>query len=263
MSEQINYKLSFAESRIKGSLIRERLLSENVDYISRLEQMAEHAGSYQLLLSGESEISKPPEGQGAIKDKYVLSKMDLLDKSYLTFGSALKGPDYRDLELNHPNERFKFYSSMDLTTPEKVAVAEEWFGEVAKEAHDLGISLTTKSFDHAYDSLNLYTWHPNELEEIIKKLYPKYLEKGMYNKTPHFFQKPIDGVDPDHIGCVQEPEIQSGIGPGMSHSARMGRLGQYLDKALSHGGELSKEVWIDASEFAGINSEQPYLIQKS
>ena len=132
---------------------------------------------------------------------------------------------------------------------------------MAEKSSELGISLTTKTFDHAYDSLNLYTWHPSELEGIIKSLYPKYLEKGMYNKTPHFLQGKIEGINPDHIGFVQEPEVQSGIGMGMSHSARMGRLGEYLDAVARGGMPIDKSSWLKAAQYAGINPEKPYLIR--
>jgi hypothetical protein len=195
--------LLFGESRVSGSLVRERAIRNNVEYLQEFHGLAERAGSYKALLSGESEVSKPPEGQGIVSDKKILSRLGLLDRSYLTFGGALAGPDYNRLKSENPLGRYKFYSSFDLTSSRKVDLSARWFTDVVERAHDQAISLTTKSFDHAYDSLNLYTWHPAEVAKIMQELYSHYEAAGLYNSTPHFFQGSLDGVDPNHIGFVQ------------------------------------------------------------
>jgi len=166
------------ESRVGGTLMqRERAVRANIDYLHRMRGMAREAGSYFALLSGESHVSDVPTGQGVIADNRILNRMGAQDKTYLTFGTALAGPDYEALKAQHPNDRYKFYSSFDLTSPDKVALGNQWFSDVAERA----------------------------LAGIITELYPSYAAQGLYNSTPHFFQGSLQGVDPDHIGFVQEP----------------------------------------------------------
>ncbi len=249
--------------QIRGTLILKQRLAERTAYISGLEGMAREAGSYRALLSGESKFSDLPAGQMHIPDKRVLHDRGLLDRSVLTFGAALRGPDYSRLQRESPGERYKFYSSLDLTTPAQVEIGTRWFGEVAERALQQGLSLTTKAFDHSYDSLNLYTWDPNPLADILSGLYPKYRDLGLYSATPHFLQGEIEGVDPDHIGYVQEPVSgYSGVGGGGSHSVRMGILGASVDSHLAAGQQLSPDMLVEAADAAGVNPARPYLLAK-
>jgi hypothetical protein len=250
----------FGESRLSGRLLYEQQVKANVEYLQGLQAMASDAGSYRHLLSGESSYSEPPQGQSIISDKRVFKELGALDRTYLTFGAALAGPDYTDLKRSHPNERFKFYSSFDLTSPAKAELGTQWLADVAGRAHAQGLSLTTKSFDHAYDSLNLYTWHPAELAAIVTDLYPTYAAQGLYNATPHFLQGSLPGVNPDHIGFAQEPVTGWPPEVGLSHSARMGALGGMIDEHLGAGQALDAQLYTEAAMAVGVNPAQPYLI---
>lgn len=245
---------AFGESRVRARLITEREVAANAEYLAHLKDMATRAGSYRNLLSGESEVSSPPSGQGEISSKRILNEKGVIAKGVLTFGGALAGPDYALLKSEHPHERFKFYSSFDLTTPEKVDLGNQWFGEVVDSAAAQKLSMTVKSFDHAYDSLNIYTWNPHEMSAILQELYPKYLAQGLYYETPHFLQGELAGVNPNHIGFAQEPP--NGWG-GRSHSSRMGIIGAAID---ANGGDVTPDIFKVAALSAGVNPARPYLI---
>ena len=250
------------ESRFGGSLMQhEQAVRANVNYLHQMRGDAREAGSYSALLSGESRFSSAPRGQRGIDDNRILNQMGARDRSYLTFGTALAGPDYPALKSEHPNDRFKFYSSLDLTSPDKVALGNQWFRDVAERARASGISLTTKAFDHAYDSLNLYTWHPATLAGIITDVYPTYAAQGLYNSTRHFFQGSLEGVNPDHVGFVQEPIDGWPAGRGHSHSVRMGILGSAIDDYMEASqGAITSDQFVHAAREAHVQSDEPYLI---
>ncbi len=250
---------TFGEVKL-GKWHYEQSVRAQVEYLRGLADMAHQAGSYRNLLSGESQFSMVPVGQHSIRDKQVLSKLGLSDRGVMTFGTALAGPDYAALKRDHPNDRYKFYSSFDLTTPAKAELGAQWFTDVATRAHAQGLSLTTKSFDHAYDSLNLYTWHPAEVAGIITELYPTYAAQGLYSETPHFMQGNLHGVSPDHVGFVQEPVTGWPADRGLSHSARMGMLGATLDEYLLTGEGLTLQAYEQAAQAVGVNPAQPYLL---
>lgn len=247
-------------NRLQGAGVERLALKGNVEYLKSLSELVEQAGSYQALLSGESVISQPPSGQRNISAKQVFVNLGLNDESKhgkMSLGPVLKGIDYDRLKNNYPKERFKFYSSFDLRTDEQKGLGEEWLGDVAERAYEAGLSLETKAFDHAYDSLNLYTWHPEGVAAIVQELYPYYESKGLYYETPHFFQGEIDGVNPNHVGFVQEPI--HGWGQG-SHSQRMGVLGAEFDKYVQHDQDIDEQAFISAAKAAQVNPARPYVI---
>ena len=253
-------RAAFGEAKLRGRFVLERDVRANLAYLGGLEGQLGVDGAYALLLSGESHVSDPPLGQMSINSKKVLAGLGWLDKSYLSFGGALSGPDYDRLKSESPTGRYKFYSSLDLTSPQNVERGISWFSEVVERSHAQGLSLTAKSFDHAYDSLNLYTWHPAELASIMKDLYPKYEAAGLYFDTPHFFQGSLEGVSPNHIGYVQEPISGWPLGLGHSHSGRMRVLGGALDAYRVEGTDLSIENFVQAASEAHVDPRQPYLI---
>ncbi len=242
---------------LRGDLVRRKNIQSNIDYARELEAELKIAGSYESLLSGESSVSDQLKGQSDIPVRAILNIKGVAEKRYIGFGAALADHDYRELGREHPKERYKFYSSFDLTTPEQIALGGKWFDELTDKAYEHGLTLTTKSFDHAYDSLNIYTWHPAEMAAIISELYPKYEAQGLYYATPHFYQGNIDGVDPRHVGFVQEP-----ADAGYSHSSRMGRLGRVLDEAMAHGAAVTLDVFTNAAKQAGVDPERPYLVNQ-
>lgn len=115
-------------------------------------------------------------------------------------------------------------------------LGDQWFTEIAASARAQGLSLTCKTFDHAYDSLNLYTYHASQLAAILAAVYPLYAARGLFHATPHFLQGVLPGINPDHIGWVQEPAAAYD-----SHSGRMGRIGRSLDGAPTR--RRSRDGW--------------------
>lgn len=249
----------FRDTVLRGDLARQAAIKSNLEYLKRIESLLQKAGgSYATLLSGESAVSEKPVGQLTVPCKRTFSELGLLDKTYMTFGGALLGPDYEELTTKNPLSRYKFYSSFNLGSIDAVVIAQDWLKDIVSGANQLRISLTAKTFDHAYDSLNLYTWHPDELAIIIQKLYPKYAKLGLYNSTPHLFQGQLDGINADHVGFVQEPINGWPEGTGNSHSSRMRILGNELDHLA--GGLITTDNFIAASLSAGVKPERPYLI---
>lgn len=247
-------------NRLQGAGVERLALKRNVEYLNSLSELVEQAGSYQALLSGESVISQLPNGQRNISAKQVFANLGLNDESRhgkMSPGPVLKGVDYDHLKNNYPKERFKFYSSFDLRTDEQKGLGEEWLKDVAERAYEAGLSLQTKAFEHTYDSLNLYTWHPERIAAIIQELHPYYEPKGLYYETPHFFQGEIDGVNPNHVGFVQEPI--HGWGQG-SHSQRMGVLGAEFDKYVQHDQDIDEQAFVSAAKAAQVNPARPYVI---
>lgn len=165
------------------------------------------------------------------------------------------GVSVNELIENSPKDRCKFYLSLDLSTPEKEARAQEFMKRVGEKAAETKISLLTKPEDHTYDSCNIYTWSPEQMAAIISELYEEFPD--IWLDTEHPLQGRLGEVSPKHVGFVQEP---IGGYAGGSHSARMGKLGQYIDEARATGSELSAEVFAAACRRAGVRHDAPWLI---
>jgi len=169
------------------------------------------------------------------------------------FAKAVEtGANVGKLVTERPLERYKFYSSLDLSTDEKKAHAEEFMAEVHKLAAEQELSMALKVEDHDYDSCNVYTWDPEPMAKIFEELYPKYPD--IWNSVEHPLQGAVGTIDPKHVGYVQEPI--GGIDGG-SHSSRMRQLGKVLD---ANGGVVNATTWEEACLEAGVRPDAPWLI---
>jgi hypothetical protein len=173
------------------------------------------------------------------------------------------GVDLNYLIENHPNDRWKFYLSMDMTNPKNDVKVISFFKELVERCKKQKVSLTAKTWDHDYDKPDIYTWQPITMQKILQELYsdPRFSE--IWFNTPHYFQNPIQGVSADHIGMVQEPIC--GL-KGDSHSARMFALGEKIDRRISevgHGGRIGFLTFYDAARQSGVEPTQPWRILRS
>ncbi len=229
--------------------------SDQIRYLNNIEDLKDRAAnparrSWSALLSGEiDEVSGGnvihPSSKRAIKDAGAE-----LDRSIPSFHDYVKsGVDYRALKAEDPTGRYKFYHSFG--DQEK---AQAYLTEVVKKVAESGISMSTKSFDHQYDGVNIYTHHPDEMQKIIAGLYGAH--QDAFAETEHFLQAPMDDVNTKHIGWVQEPE--AGLGSD-SHSVRMGKLGAVLDQV----GTLDDASYRAACESAGVRPEAPWLLDST
>lgn len=228
------------------ALTGEESVASQLEYLHGLAELGLEKGvGWESLLSGET-LGSNIEPSAIVSEKGALARAGSEhDKSALTLGAALKGPDYGALKEKYPRDRYKFYHS--IIDKEH---GEAYLAELFQLAKKSGLSLTTKVFDHAYDNPNLYTWHPNELAQIIAEVYPKYIDA--FGETEHFLQGPLVGVNQKHIGWVQEPVASLELD---SHSGRMGQIGRELD---AHG--LSEEAYRKGCEAAGVRPEAPWLL---
>lgn len=236
-------------------------MSSHIAYLNEVvAPLAKEYGGFGPVLGGYSPLSTEDNFTLDIsqfskdpRNAYSLAS-DLRAK---TFAKAWNtGVDLNTLMRNSPDSRYKFYLSLDLSSPDKMKAAKEMFGKILELAKKGKVSLFSKSEDHTYDSCNLYTWDRRKLEDIVKTLYPQYPD--IWLTTHHFFQAPIEGVNPMHIGWVQEP---LGGKNGNSHSSRMRILGKTLDtsdKAL-----IDTETYKRACRNASVNPQAPWLIAKS
>jgi hypothetical protein len=128
--------------------------------------------------------------------------------------------------------------------------ATSYLIEVIKRANEQGLSLNLKSFDHAYDSANIYTYHFREMQTIIADVYADHAPA--FGSTEHFLQGTIPGVRADHIGWVQEPILGYAR---YTHSERMGQLGAVLDRE-----GLSQAAYEAGCAHAGVQPDQPWLL---
>jgi len=169
------------------------------------------------------------------------------------FSKAIEtGVDIAELVKDNPLGRYKFYSSLDLSTPEKQASAQSYMTEVHKLAAEQGIAMLTKTEDHNYDSCNIYTWQPEQMAEILERLHDKYPD--IWQSVEHPLQGRVGDIDPKHVGYVQEPI--GGVNNG-SHSSRMGRLGRLIDE---NGGTIDAATWEKACAAVGVRADKPWLI---
>ncbi len=157
------------------------------------------------------------------------------------------GAHYDALKRDHPTERYQFYHSFADSD-----AATDYLADLLERANERGISISLKTYDHAYDGINVYTYHFKELQEIIQEIYNEH--QAAWGSTEHFLQGPIEGVDPNHIGWVQEPV--AGLSH-LSHSGRMGRLGAVIDaQGLNEGSYLA------GCAAAGVRPDTPWLLSR-
>lgn len=199
-------------------------------------------------MSGDTKISdgKYIMDFGTIaSSKWLIKKVfKLPDSAFSPHGFLLTWANYLQLQKEKPKERYKVYLSLDLSDNLKKKKAEEFWLELIKKAKEQKLSLDMKTFDHNYDSCNLYTWHIKELTEILKELYAKYQKYWIFLDVYHFLQKPITWINPNHIWIVQEPIRDS----YKSHSGRMGDLGKHLEEW---------KPYEDACKLASVKPDAP------
>lgn len=248
------------------------LIADNVRTLVDWRELAERAGSYAVLLSGSSEVSKPPAGQGRIPDREILTSLGVYERGCVEHNTpdftvrTMRG--YNDLLRSQPDDyldAYKFYLSLNLATKENVELGSELYTDMVRRAQDADVAFACKNWpSRAYGALILYTRTPEHTETlggIIADLYPDYLQAGLFYDTPHFFQGSLDGTSPNHIGWVQEPTYGYGVG---SHTQRMGALGAEIDN-LS-GRNIRSVLTLTAADFIAaackvfVDPARPYLL---
>ena len=227
-----------------------------LEVLREFATIAEKEGGYSTVLRGDSSLTR--DGYqlqvGPLKESLAHQHVNLLFPFH-TVWNTVTLEELQRLKEDSPHDRYKFYLSLDLRSKEKEQQALAFLHEVIAACRTQHIPLTSKSFDHTYDSCNLYTWQPTKLAKILQDLYPKYPD--IWLTTPHFFQGQIPKVNSDHIGWVQEP-----VSNETSHSTRMGKLGTVIDEGATNGQPLNLELYRQATEAAGVDATYPWLIKK-
>lgn len=156
-------------------------------------------------------------------------------------------------ELSQAWERCKFYLSLDgEATADVQEFQKDFLVVLARTALERGIYFSWKIEDHSYDSPDIYTNLPRELEQIIAELYVHYPE-NMWRAVPRIFQHPCNGVPPEYVGIVQEPEK----GYNGSHSTRMNKLAKLIE---SFGSNVTLEQYSEACRSIGVRPEAPWRL---
>jgi len=184
-----------------------------------------------------------------IKKRYSYRDNGFVDSSGVDNFTTIHQSYYTERDLkwlkeNFPKERSKFYLSLEIDTEEKQEMAQEFVKDLLDLCRKEELSITSKSFDHTYDSFNIYTWDEPEMASVLRGLHSEYAE--LFNDTPHFLQGGVSGVPEDHIGVVDESPR------GDSHSSRIGKIGAYLDKHAAAENKITREVWVQACAEIGV-----------
>lgn len=95
------------------------------------------------------------------------------------------------------------------------------------------------------------------MAEVLKRLYGKYVPSGIFKEVPHFFQMHLAGVSEKAIGMVREP-LSTADRAALSHSVRMYRLGEYLDRKAAAGEEITPESYEAACRYTCVYPEAPW-----
>lgn len=146
-----------------------------------------------------------------------------------------------------------------MRTPAVQAEILQFLEELFQQCTQAGLSLSIKSHDHIYDSLDIYTFHVGQFAKILEGLYAKH--RAIFATVPRVFQGRFsDAVPTEHIGFVQEP---GGKFEWESHSGRMGILGWQLQPILEAGGTISPEQYEAACAKARVQPTAPWLWDES
>ena len=222
------------------------------DELEGYKQLAAKEGeSLSKVMAGESRINDKKfnfQTPDAVRGKYIRHNPD---QRVRTSGEFYTGRDTVWSDAQFPLVNYKFYLSFDTGSPKKKAAADAFITELVERCARDGIVLDTKSFDHDYDSYNLYTSDLIDMTRLAKELYKKYKHTGIFYTAQRYFQCSIDGIDPSHIAWVQEP---TGGWNGTSHSVRMGQLGGYIENGLS---------FEDACHKVGVQPWAPWLVNEA
>lgn len=220
---------------------------------------------YCSLVSGETMLSyRMPQSQ-KVKIDSVMGEYRYPVTIHRANGVSTPlntGVDLNRLIINYPDDRYKFYLSLDATTPSKSMKATSFFRELVQRCKDEKVSILAKVWDHDYDNPDIFTWQPVTMSRILQELYSNSKFSGIWFNTRHFFQKPIKGVSPDHIGLVNEPIY--GL-KGVSHSGRMSALGEFVDDRIAefhNGGSIGVLTFYDAAKKAGVEPTQPWRVNR-
>src|SRR3989344_3926777 len=257
MSEPIS-----TQERLRGDLVertRAKDIEVNVAYLNNIIlPLAERYGGFEKVLGGNSPLSMKPnyalDLAPFLKDQeYVYPNQSVRLRTHSFARAWNTGADLNSLVEGKPNDRYKFYLSLNLETPEQMQKARAMFGEILELCLEQKISLLTKSEDHNYDSCNLYTWDQQKMGDILEKIYPKYPE--IWLNTHHFLQGKVGSINPMHVGFVQEPV--GGVN-GHSHSGRMQILGKTLD--FQSPKTVKAEAYKKACLQSKVKPNAPWLI---
>ncbi len=240
---------------LHGSLAVNKRNHELRTQLQQMRKIASTMGeSLAALLGGETKLHNPiypyEVDYNSVLDEF--RKRNVASVTRLPRGKTMAftiqtGWDYIDLIGAYPNARWKFYISCIQDTDVRRALGKKFVRMLIGDVFKSHLTLQIKSMDHTYDSLDLYTWHPKELSQILIKLYTSH--KDMFIDAPRVFQRIIDpSVPVNQIGLVQEPAG----GKGGSHSNRMGRLGKALDEGRS---------FEEACKFARVKQLAPWEVE--
>lgn len=257
MSEPIS-----TQERLRGDLVergRAKDEGENVAYLNNtVLPLAEKYGGFGNVLGGDSPLSMETNyaldlGPFLKDQKYVYHNQSMRLRSHSFARAWNTGADLNGLVEDSPNDRYKFYLSLNLETPYQMQKAQAMFREILELCREQKVSLLTKSGDHNYDSCNLYTWDRQKMADILEKIYPKYPE--IWLNVHHFFQGKAGSINPMHIGFVQEPV--GGVN-GRSHSGRMEILGNTLDSQSPQ--RVTVETYKAACLQSKVKPHAPWLV---
>jgi hypothetical protein len=254
--------------RLKGASVERIRIVEHLAYLRSLAPSVERFGSYAAVLSGEN--------SDAIGG-YHLDQAFLKERGFSTYAKSRKlgngsfaitwdtGCDVNALAEDPAKEllRYKFYLSLDLSSPDRLVAAQALIESVLHGARRERLSIQTKSESHAYDSCNLYTWHPVEVSRLLVEAVSRS-PKEIWFPVEHVFQGKLPGIDPDWVGYAQEPLLNAAYrrttGNGDSHSNRMARFGQRLDQGLMEGRPLDEALFREAAAVARVRADRPWLL---
>ncbi len=152
-------------------------------------------------------------------------------------------------------DKYKLYLSLGSSEGDisRRSDQQKFLVDLVEKAVEAGIDIAWKTLDHEYDQPCIYTRKPNELAQLLSKLYESGdYPKSIWNNVDRHFQTPIKGVSNKHAGIVQEP---SGGWNG-SHSSRMLKFGRELDSL----GEITEETYREAARRVGVRPEEPGLL---
>jgi len=255
-----------ANSELRGRLYEHYVEQESQQRFVQVQQYIQMAKSQGIALSqlmggNGSEVHRyhPIALHGAnqeLKNRYGImfrrEKYSLARQAYHSSYTEVTSDD--EPNLAQAWRRTKFYLSLNgEVTPDMAEHQKNFLVELAMTAVERGIYLSWKTMDHSYDSPDIYTDSPNELGDIIAVLYAKYPPE-IWRAVPRIFQGRLEGVSPEHIGVVQEPE---GGYDGSSHSVRMSYLGKAIE---AFGDRLTYEQYRTACQSVGVRHEAPWRL---
>jgi hypothetical protein len=143
--------------RLKGASVERIRIVEHLAYLRSLAPSVERFGSYAAVLSGEN--------SDAIGG-YHLDQAFLKERGFSTYAKSRKlgngsfaitwdtGCDVNALAEDPAKEllRYKFYLSLDLSSPDRLVAAQALIESVLHGARRERLSIQTKSESHAYDT---------------------------------------------------------------------------------------------------------------